>query len=86
MSDETPNRWEAMIRNQPMSVYTQAQAVSLTMVINALIGRVGAQETAHMLLAGAVAVTNQHLTREHAITWLRQMADTLEQEPDERAN
>jgi hypothetical protein len=87
MDDEQPpSRWQAKVRSEPMSAYAQAQAVSLTMVLNALVARVGPQEATHMVLAGAVALADKHLSRALTISWLRSMADTLEQEPSERAN
>jgi hypothetical protein len=84
--EETPSRWQTMDRTEPLSAFAQAQAVSLTMVLNALVARVGAQEATHMVLAGAVSLADKHLSRALTIAWLRQMADTLEQEPTERAN
>jgi shikimate kinase len=69
-----------------MTPYVEAQARSLTVVINALAARVGAQEAIHLLLAGAVSLADNNMSRAHTIAWLREMANTLEQEPVERAN
>ena len=69
-----------------MDDFTRIQAASLTVVINVLVTRIGAAETAHLLIAGAIAVIDKHMTRPDGVAWLREAADNLEATPQERAN
>jgi hypothetical protein len=69
-----------------MDDYTKAQAASLTAVVNVLAARLGAEEAAHMLIAGAIALVDKHMTRADGIAWLRGAADNLAAAPQERAN